>query len=135
MPITLVSTHAELEQRIGGRRSSWVYGAAIPDSLVMLTPLRYSPTFNGHRYADVFQLVPHELTRLIVAQIVGYPGFREMPQWLNEGLAGSITGYLIETYGADKIPLMLGALAKGVDFDTALQQAIGIDGATLEQQW
>ena len=180
VPITLVSTHAELEQRIGGRRPSWVYGAAIPDSLVMLTPLRYSPTFNGHRYADVFKLVPHELTHLILAQIVGYPGFREMPQWLNEGLAvylagqsggehaiidaaragklpslqeldkaltgqapvgnsydvaESLTGYLIERYGADKIPPLLKGLANGSDFDAALRQAVGIDGATLEQQW
>jgi len=180
VPVTLVSSHAELEQLAGGSQPTWVYGAALPDSLVMLTPLRFSPAFNGHRYADVFKLVPHELTHLILAQIVGYPGFREMPQWLNEGLAvylsgqrgdehaiidaaragklpsfenldqaltgqakignsydvaGSITGYMIEAYGADKIPPLLEALAKGVDFDTALRQAIGIDKVTLEKQW
>ncbi len=180
VPITLVSTHAELEQQAGGSRPTWVYGVAMPDGLVMLTPLRFSPTFNGHRYADVFKLVPHELTHLILAQIVGYPRFKEVPQWLNEGLAvylsgqggdqhaiieaaragklpsleeldkaltgqapignsydlaGSITGYMIDAFGVDKIPSLLEALAKGLDFDVALQRAIGINGATLEKQW
>jgi len=50
-------------------------------------------------------------------------------------VAGSITGYLIETFGADKIPLMLGALAKGVDFDTVLQQSTGGDRILIVQQW
>jgi hypothetical protein len=180
VPITLVSTHAELEQQLGARRPTWVYGAALPDSLVMLTPLRFSPTFNGHRYDDIYILVPHELTHLILAQIVGYPGFREMPQWLNEGLAvylsgqsgdehaiveaaktgklpsfaevnkalagqapignsydlaGSITGYMIDVYGADKIPHLLTALANGIDFENALIQTVGMDDPTLEKQW
>lgn len=50
-------------------------------------------------------------------------------------VAGSITAYLIETYGIDKVPLLLEALAKGGDFDTELGQVIGIDRDTLEQQW
>ena len=110
VPITLVSTHAELEQQAGGRRPTWVYGVALPDSLVMLTPLRFSPTFNGHRYEDLFKLVPHELTHLILAQIVGYPGFREMPQWLNEGLAVYLSGQsgdehaIIEAAKTGKLP-------------------------------
>jgi hypothetical protein len=180
VPITIVSSHAELEQQVGGARPTWVHGTALPDSLAILTPLRFSPTFNGHRYEEVFKLVPHEFTHLLLAQIVGYPGFLEMPSWLNEGLAvylagqswdeqalkdaakqrklpsleelgkafssqepagasysiaRSITGFLIETYGADKIPLLLGALAKGRDFNSALQETIGIDRETLERQW
>jgi hypothetical protein len=180
VPITLVSNHAELEWQVGGRRPTWVYGTALPDSLVMLTPLRFSPTFNGHRYQDIFKLVPHELTHLILAQVVGYPGFRQVPQWLNEGLAvylsgqnrdeqalaeiaragnlpslqevdnalsgqapignsydvaGSMTGFLIEKVGTDKIQPLLTALAEGEDFDLALQQAAGIDPVTLEKEW
>lgn len=181
IPITIVSTHAELEQQVGRSLPAWVVGTATPDSLAILTPKRFSPLFNNRSYETVFELVPHELTHLLIVQRVGYPGFMEMPGWLNEGLAtylagqsrdvsvlrnaakqgklptlqdldkafsgqaavgddyytvaGSITAYLIETYGIDKVPLLLEALAKGGDFDTELEQVIGIDRDTLEQQW
>jgi hypothetical protein len=40
-----------------------------------------------------------------------------------------------EVKGADKIPLLYEAFARGADFETALRQVIGIDQTTLEKQW
>ncbi len=181
VPITIVSNHAELEQRQGGTAlPAWVIAGSLPDSLLFLTPSRFSPQFNNRRYESVFELVPHEFTHLLVAQILGYAGTQAMPLWLHEGLAvylanqrideqalreaarqgklpsldelnksfsgqaeigdsygaaGSATRYLIETYGADKIPRLLETMARGVSFDGALRQAAGIDSESFEQGW
>lgn len=180
IPITIVSDHAELEQRQRAMKPAWAYANAFPDSLDILTPRLYSPFFNGHRYEDILKLVPHELVHVFNYQIVGYPGIRIMPTWLNEGLAiyfggqesdekalvqaahqgalipfkeldkpfreqsnpalsyamaKSLTGFLIETYGGEKNRLLMGQLARGVDFNAALEFVCGIDQATFERHW
>ncbi len=180
VPITIVSDHAELEQRQKAIKPAWAYANAFPDSLDVLTPRLYSPLFNSHRYEDIFKLVPHELVHVFTYQIVGYPGIRRMPMWLNEGLAtyfgkqdsdekallqaaqqgtlisfqelqkpfreqanpglsyamaSSITGYLVEAYGVDRIRPLLEQLARGLDFDTAILLVDGVDCSTFERQW
>ncbi|MFZ6028684.1 MAG: peptidase MA family metallohydrolase [Chloroflexota bacterium] len=90
--ITIVATHVELEQQVGQPRPGWVVGTATPDALIVLTPRRFSPWFNRRSYATIFELVPHELTHLLLVQKVGYPGFLQVPGWLNEGLAAYLAG-------------------------------------------
>jgi hypothetical protein len=92
VPVTVASSHAELEQLGGSARPAWVLAAALPDSIVLLSPRRYSPLFNGHSYNDVQQIAPHELVHWMLVQKLGFPAMLAVPDWLNEGLAVSLAG-------------------------------------------
>jgi hypothetical protein len=64
-------------------------------------------------------------------------GFSEVPDkaYLSYSQSYSVTKYLIETYGQDKMTALLLALKDGVTIDEALQQTYGFNTDGLEAAW
>ncbi len=51
------------------------------------------------------------------------------------GHSSSVVHYLINTYGEEKIPLLMRALRETVDIDLALKQVYGFDQYGLDSEW
>ncbi len=92
IPILLASDHAELERLQGQQLATWMVGGTLRGSVALLSPRRYSPVYNGKRYADIDAVATHEVAHLMTNLVVGYRGMYALPVWLHEGVAVYLAG-------------------------------------------
>ncbi len=75
--------HLEAAMVLGGR--DWIGGQARPELGVVVVAV---PPEQGYA-SRMKRYVPHEITHLLVYELVGSEGYRYVPTWLDEGLATS----------------------------------------------
>jgi hypothetical protein len=81
--IYIYDTQENLKGAMELTGQSWASGQAHPDLGVIVTAI----PANDFYISQMERYIPHEITHLLVYQIVTPEGYRYVPEWLDEGLA------------------------------------------------
>lgn len=81
--IYIYDTQPNLNTAMGLTGREWVVGQAHPELNAILVVI---PFEDGHT-SLIKRYIPHEITHLLIYQEVTPPGYRYVPEWLDEGLA------------------------------------------------
>ncbi len=81
--IYVYPSQTNLDQALRLSGTAWVAGEAHPEVGVLLVAI---PP-NEQAISRMKTLLPHELTHLVLYRQLGAQGYRNLPSWLNEGLA------------------------------------------------
>lgn len=88
--IYLYPGRKDFEKAVGSRVPSWVVSATKDGKILIQSPFTYMK-LNEHSYNDIFKIVPHEFTHLLVWGILTGGGQKQLdqqiPAWFIEGTA------------------------------------------------
>ncbi|WP_202318600.1 peptidase MA family metallohydrolase [Archaeoglobus neptunius] len=81
--ITIYANHEEYENAVGKDLPVWTVGIGRAEGIELQSPSSWGHGRNQHSPDQACQIVVHEYTHYVVANIAG----SSLPRWLNEGLA------------------------------------------------